>query len=75
MTSKTKLRPIPNDLADCRNKFGLNQSEFWTRYGVTQSAGSRYESGRTLPAALKLLVRLHLGGLITDDDLRVGKAK
>ena len=29
-----------------RVKAGLNQSQFWSRIGVTQSGGSRYESGR-----------------------------
>lgn len=75
MTTKTKLKPIPTDLADYRNKLGLNQTEFWTRYGVTQSGGSRYEAGRTMPASLKLLVRLHLDGLITDDQLQAARAK
>lgn len=44
-----------------RKSLGLNQTQFWTRLGVTQSAGSRYESGRTLPAPMALLVRLVYG--------------
>ena len=27
----------------------LRQSEFWSRIDVTQSGGSRYESGRNIP--------------------------
>lgn len=34
---------------DLRKKIGLNQGEFWRRVGVTQSGGSRYESGRSMP--------------------------
>ncbi|MCX7170423.1 MAG: hypothetical protein NTY41_09060 [Proteobacteria bacterium] len=75
MTTKTKLKSIPNDLADFRNKLGLNQSDFWSRYGVTQSGGSRYEAGRNIPAPLKLLLRLHLSGVITDEALQAAKAK
>lgn len=75
MTTKTKLKPLPSDLADCRNKLGLTQTEFWRRFGVTQSAGSRYESERNIPTPLKLLIRLHLNGLITDDDLRAASTK
>jgi len=43
---------------DIRKKLGLNQEEFWTRIGVTQSGGSRYESGRTMPKPVKELLRL-----------------
>lgn len=35
------------DVQAHRKKLGLNQSEFWSRINVTQSGGSRYESGGT----------------------------
>jgi len=41
-----------------RRRLGLNQEEFWTRIGVTQSGGSRYESGRTMPKPVRQLLRL-----------------
>jgi predicted transcriptional regulator len=34
----------------------LNQAEFWARVGVTQSAGSRYESGRVPPKPVRILL-------------------
>lgn len=71
----TKLKALPKDLADFRRQLGLNQGDFWSRYGVTQSAGSRYETGRSLPMPLKLLVRLHLGGAISDEQLKAAKAR
>jgi transcriptional regulator with XRE-family HTH domain len=43
---------------EIRKKLGLNQQEFWTRIGVTQSGGSRYESGRNMPKPVKELLRL-----------------
>lgn len=43
---------------DVRRKLGLNQQEFWTKIGVTQSGGSRYESGRKMPRPVKELLRL-----------------
>lgn len=58
-----------SDIADDRKKQGLNQTEFWTRYGVTQSGGSRYESGRGIPKPLAILLWLHRSGKITDKDL------
>src|SRR5262245_36903878 len=43
---------------DIRRRLGLNQQEFWSRVGVTQSGGSRYESGRVMPRPVRELVRL-----------------
>ena len=43
---------------EIRRKLGLNQSEFWTKIGVTQSGGSRYESGRSMPKPVRELLRL-----------------
>ncbi len=43
---------------DIRRKLGLNQQEFWTKIGVTQSGGSRYESGRNMPKPVRELLRL-----------------
>lgn len=48
---------IPNP-REIRRKLGLNQQEFWTRIGVTQSGGSRYESGRDMPKPVRELLRL-----------------
>lgn len=41
-----------------RSKLGMNQSEFWSRISVTQSGGSRYESGRALPKPVQVLLHL-----------------
>ena len=43
---------------EVRKAAGLNQLEFWTRIGVTQSGGSRYESGRNMPKPVRELLRL-----------------
>ena len=48
---------IPNP-RDIRKRLGINQAEFWAPVGVTQSGGSRYESGRSLPKPVRELVRL-----------------
>jgi len=48
---------IPNP-REIRQKLGLNQLEFWGRIGVTQSGGSRYESGRAMPKPVRQLLRL-----------------
>jgi DNA-binding transcriptional regulator YiaG len=57
------------DIAVTRQKSNLNQTEFWKWYGVTQSGGSRYESGRNIPKPLAILLWLHQSGKVTDKDL------
>src|SRR5215213_9260416 len=61
---------------EIRRKLRMNQQEFWSRIGVTQSGGSRYESGRSMPKPVRELLRLvHVDQIdvrkITRDDFRV----
>jgi predicted transcriptional regulator len=61
---------------EIRRKLGLNQHDFWSKVGVTQSGGSRYESGRNMPRPVRELVRLvHIEHIdlskIKKDDLMV----
>lgn len=44
-----------------RNRRQLNQTEFWRRVGVSQSGGSRYESGRAIPRSVQMLLRIAYG--------------
>jgi len=64
---KTKLNLT--DIAAYRKARSESQSEFWQRFGVTQSGGSRYESGRSVPKPVRLLISLFDAGRITDEDL------
>src|SRR4051812_13523631 len=43
---------------EIRRRLGLNQEQFWTQIGVTQSGGSRYEGGREMPKPVRELLRL-----------------
>src|SRR5512137_524550 len=43
---------------EIRRRLGLNQEQFWTQIGVTQSGGSRYESARDMPKPVRELLRL-----------------
>ncbi len=43
---------------DIRKKLNLNQSDFWSQIGITQSGGSRYESGRSMSKPVRELLRL-----------------
>ena len=43
---------------------GMNQYEFWTTIGVSQTGGSSYENGRRMPVPVALLVDLvHVRGI------------
>lgn len=41
-----------------RRDLGLTQGKFWSRIGVTQSGGSRYEQGRRIPPQVLELLRI-----------------
>ena len=58
-----------------RKQLGMNQHEFWSKIGVTQSGGSRYESGRNMPKPVQELLRVvHVEGIdlstIRKDEIR-----
>jgi len=46
------------DPKEVRRSLKLNQQEFWSRVGVTQSGGSRYENGRRMPKPVQELLRV-----------------
>jgi transcriptional regulator with XRE-family HTH domain len=56
MTTVKTIEKI--DAREIRRKLGLNQQQFWSTLGVTQSGGSRYESGRNMPKPVRELLRL-----------------
>ena len=61
MKKNTKNSANPREI---RRKCGLNQQAFWPLIGVTQSGGSRYESGRRMPKPVRELLRIvHVEGI------------
>jgi transcriptional regulator with XRE-family HTH domain len=71
----TKAQRISNPRA-IRQRLGMNQQDFWGQIGVTQSGGSRYESGREMPKPVRELLHLvHVSQLnlrnVTRNDLLV----
>lgn len=62
MTKKPTLLFITaDDVRNFRKQAGLNQRDFWARIDVTQSGGSRYESGRVMPKQVSHLLQLVYG--------------
>ena len=60
----------PEQLRRMRKARGENQTEFWQRFGVSQSRGSRFELGTEIPASVIMLLNLYLLGIVGDHDLR-----
>jgi hypothetical protein len=64
------LRGMPiGDLRQLRISKRESQEKFWGRFGVTQSSGSRFETGLTIPAPVAILLKLYMNGKLNDGDL------
>ena len=67
------LQPMRAPHADLRH-FRISkresQEKFWGRFGVTQSSGSRFETGLAIPAPVAILLKLYVAGKLNDGDLQ-----
>lgn len=61
MAKKSATRSLITDYKTERTKIRMNQQDFWSRIGVTQSGGSRYESGRNVPTPTQTVIDLAYG--------------
>jgi hypothetical protein len=57
------------DLKAFRVRKRESQEKFWSRFGVTQSSGSRFETGMLIPTPVAILVKLYVKGTLDDSDL------
>ncbi|WP_306603894.1 DNA-binding transcriptional regulator [Azonexus sp.] len=57
----TLLCPSGRSARQLRQSLGLNQQAFWNKIGITQSGGSRYESGRDMPIQVVWLLDIAYG--------------
>jgi DNA-binding transcriptional regulator YiaG len=60
----------PHELRRLRIAKRESQEKFWSRFGVTQSSGSRFETGLAIPAPVAILLRLYVNGRLSDGDLQ-----
>ena len=79
MSEKKRSKPFAIDPVAARQNLGINQTKFWSRVGVTQSGGSRYESGRKIPKPIQHLLVIAYGttkqAQAVIDQLREGSSK
>ena len=64
------LRAAPHELRRLRIAKRESQEKFWSRFGVTQSSGSRFETGLAVPPPVAILLRLYVNGRVSDGDLQ-----
>jgi hypothetical protein len=65
------IRPSTlGDLRQLRISKRESQEKFWGRFGVTQSSGSRFETGLSVPAPVAILLKLYVNGKLSDGDLQ-----
>lgn len=69
MSQPTLLCPSGLSACRLRKSLNLNQMEFWSRVGVTQSGGSRYEAGRNMPKQVAWLLHLTYGSAEQVDEM------
>ena len=63
--------PSPwGDVRQLRISKRESQEKFWGRFGVTQSSGSRFETGLSIPAPVAILLKLYASGKLSDGDLQ-----
>jgi DNA-binding transcriptional regulator YiaG len=65
------MRPTSmSELKQFRISKRESQEKFWRRFGVTQSSGSRFETGLVIPAPVAILLKLYVSGKLSDGDLQ-----
>ena len=62
------------NVGDYRKKLGVNQQDFWSGLGVTQSGGSRYENYRRIPAPTAILLALRETGKVSAAEIAAALA-
>jgi hypothetical protein len=65
-----EAHPPLGDLRQLRISKRESQEKFWGRFGVTQSSGSRFETGLSIPAPVAILLKLYVNGKLNDGDLQ-----
>jgi len=70
MPMPVPVRAPHADLRQFRISKRESQEKFWGRFGVTQSSGSRFETGLAIPAPVAILLKLYVAGKLNDGDLQ-----
>lgn len=63
------MRDLAHQAVCLRQRLKLNQTEFWSRFGISQACASRIERTQQIPAPVSILLRLYLDGRLQEGDL------
>jgi hypothetical protein len=69
VSRQSEVQIKADELRKYRRSKRESQGLFWSRFGVTQSRGSRFEKGAEIPRPVAILLELYLNGVLTDGDL------
>lgn len=69
IVNKNEGSMAPDELREYRKCRRESQFRFWSRFGVTQTRGSRFETGMKIPPPIAILLKLYFEGVISDGDL------
>lgn len=73
MGIKTANGVTAKAVRELREDLNMSQSEFWGQFGMTQSGGSRYESGRVIPKPIRTLIFMkHVARIEIDASTQAG---
>lgn len=73
MSRQSAVQIKAEELRKYRRSKRESQGLFWSRFGVTQSRGSRFEKGAEIPKPVAILLELYLNGVLTDGDLGIAR--
>lgn len=69
LLNTSAVRETAHQATKLRLNLKQNQTEFWSRFGISQACASRIERTYRLPAPVYILLRLYLNGDLSESDL------
>lgn len=69
LLNNSAVREIAHKATSLRLDLKQSQTEFWSRFGVSQACASRIECTSQVPAPVYILLRLYLSGRLQESDL------
>ncbi|VVP52556.1 hypothetical protein [Pseudomonas silesiensis] len=65
----SSAREVARKAINLRLNLKQSQTEFWSRFGISQACASRIECTSLVPAPVYILLRLYLSGRLQESDL------
>lgn len=69
LLNTSAVREVAHQAVSQRLNLKQSQTEFWSRFGISQACASRIECTSQVPAPVYILLRLYLSGRLQESDL------